>query len=718
MTASLGTRLGTSLCALTLALAGLGAPPLRAQTGDCFDPSEPTPERFGPTNISAVTGNRGLTVALDPDATVTVFKWPSPSYYDQIKYRTTDRSLPRMGALPNEGAFTGIAYKRPGRKRWRMQWLREWPSTQRFHDDDDDAVVTTFTNSSLGLRVVQTDVVDAHRSVLARDLKVTRDPDSTVQRVRVIAFANFNPVVSKIRQAPVADWCTEERNDDGATFLGKEGVIVHERTGIDESTGETRSVATVLALGEEPDGHQVGMDSFESGTGTSAYEDASDGRLSGDGQASGQADAALMAERDLRDGPAKVRVLMAAAATRDDALTDIAGLRSRTTTQVVRAKHRWWTNWLAPARLPAGAPSSVVRLAKRALISIRQATDPTTDLIVTSIATQSPLGLDWIRHGAYINRALYEAGHPEMVGAHNRTYADLQAGVTKPPGGETTPSGNWSQNFYGDGVVGGAIPYEIDATGLGLWTLWDHQDLSPGDSYFDAVYDEIQRSAHYLTDDPPLGCRDPSGLQCPAHEEDGTSPSQTLVGAQAVWLGLGAAVDAATERGTEEALINAERWAARRDELAAAIDANFFDEGCGCYTNDAATGGTLLWPVGFLNDRPDRALAQADQNYKQVSRSLRGVNTSGGFESRAILGNSHVWTDDPDTLKKLKKALRWIAEVPTTNETGLLGGAWMVYPEGNNGRITTMLSQPHVWNQSMFYLAALRTYGTKPWTDR
>src|SRR5687768_6916129 len=71
------------ICALVLSL---GAAPARAQTqGPCFDDTEETPEGYGPTDISAVTGNGHTSVALNQEGTVTVFKWPSPSYYDQIK---------------------------------------------------------------------------------------------------------------------------------------------------------------------------------------------------------------------------------------------------------------------------------------------------------------------------------------------------------------------------------------------------------------------------------------------------------------------------------------------------------------------------------------------------------------------------------------------------------------------------------------------------------
>ena len=97
MHASYGRRGSAGLVSLALILAAVGAlyVPTRAQAqtaADCYEPNEPTPEKYGPTDISVTTGNQRLSVALNSAGTVTVLKWPSPSFYDQIKYRTTDRS--------------------------------------------------------------------------------------------------------------------------------------------------------------------------------------------------------------------------------------------------------------------------------------------------------------------------------------------------------------------------------------------------------------------------------------------------------------------------------------------------------------------------------------------------------------------------------------------------------------------------------------------------
>lgn len=692
------------------------AVPAHAQTADC-EGSSATPESFGPTDISAVSGNQKLSVGVNPDATVTVLKWPSPSYYDQIKYRTSARGEPRFGALPNEGAFLGLGYKK-GSKPWRFDWLREWPSRQRFADDDGDEIVTVFTERSEGLRVTVRDVVAPDRDVLARGVTVTRTRQSRVTQARVISFANFNPVFSKTQNSPTDDWCTEEDNDEGASYRKGPEVVVQARQGTDVSTNEPSGAALAMGFDGSADGHQVGTDTYETGSGeTSAYDDASDARLSGADSAVGQADAALADDIGLRSRRSGATVvLIAAAPTADEAVASLRQARRRTISQIRSAKARWWRAWLQGTKLPRDAPRPIETLAKRALISARQATD-VGGLIVTSISTQPPYGLDWIRNGAYINRMLTVARKSGMVALHNRRYAALQStSVRKPRGGETTPPGNWSENYYADGVVGGPVPYEIDQTGLGIWALWDHYESTKDRSYLLSVYEAIQRAAHYLTDNPPLGCRDPAtGLQCSANEEDQPALSQSLVGAQAAWLGLGAAVKAGRALGTETSKANAASWQARREELKAAIEDNFFDTGCSCYTTDHEIGGTLLWPVALEPYGSRIADAQAETNWNYLRRVLAGRVVSGTNESRTLLGNAYAWQGRARKMDLVKKGLTWVATVATTDATGILGEAWMRYPS-ESSPVQTMVGQPHVWGQAMFYLAAVKAYGATAWS--
>ncbi|MDQ3951696.1 MAG: hypothetical protein M3279_01850, partial [Actinomycetota bacterium] len=473
-------RIPAGLLAFAVGAALLAAPvAARAQTTNCAGAGQP--EDFGPTDISATTGNQSLSAALNEKATITVLKWPSPSFYDQVKYRTTDRSEPRLGALPNEGALLGLAWRSGNARKWSFEWLRRWGSTQRWADDDGDVVVTRFRRRTLGLTVTVRDVVAHDEDVLYRQVTVTRTERSRVRAVRVVGFANFNPVFTKTAQAPNQDWCSEEDNDSGATYERRPDVVLHARSGTDESTGSPSGVALTMGFAGRSDGHSIGIDTYGGATGTSAYDDAEDGKLSGESAAPGQADAALLDQLGLGTRRiATTTLLIAAAVTPEESIALLERARDRSARAAMRRKARWWRAWLRGAALPKRAPRAVVAVAKRSLIALRQATDPATrgsepgGLIVASIATQPPLGLDWVRNGAYVNRALHEAGHPEMVERHDVRYADLQATATDPPrGGAATPSGNWAQNYYADGVVGGPVPYEVDQTGLGIWTLWD-----------------------------------------------------------------------------------------------------------------------------------------------------------------------------------------------------------------------------------------------------
>ena len=707
---------------LTGALVASAAPARAQMSGPCFDDSVETPEGYGPTDISAVTGNGGLSVAENEAATITVLKWPSPSFYDQIKYRTTDRAEPRFGALPNEGAFLGLAWRRSPDRDWDFAWLRNWSSTQHFADDDNDEIVTTFRRRSVGLTVTVRDVVASTNDHLYRHVTVTRSADSPARRVRVISLANFNPVFSKTAQSPTDDWCTEEENDDGATYVKGPDAIVAMRSGTDASTGEESGAALAMGFTTKSNGHQIGPDTFagaDPGDSQSAYEDSADGDLTGRNQATGQVDSALADDLDLRSRRSgSTTAIITAAFTRNEAISALRAARTASAAKIRLAKNKWWRAWLRNGVLPKEAPGAVVRLAKRSLITLRQVTDLQRSMVVASIATQAPYGVDWIRNGLYINRALQRAGHPDIVEDHNVRYGQLQATAANPPQGQpATPAGNWAHNYYADGVAGGPLPYTIDQTGYGIWTLWDHYAQSQDREYLvrASVYEAIQRAAHYLSDPPPFGCIDPTtNLQCAANEGENEALTITLVGAQAVWAGLDAAASAAVVKGGDVAVDNAAKWEDRRDELAGAIEANFFDEECSCYTQDYEVGGAFLWPVGYLPYGSAEADAQAAVNYQHMAGVLSGEVTVGRYEAKMLLGNAFAWTGS-DQMAKVRRGLLWVARVPTTERTDLLGEAWMVYPP-EGGRVTTMVSQPHAPSHAMFYLAALKTWGAEPYS--
>src|SRR5690625_4492606 len=62
-----------------------------AKANDAQPPDGNQNVGFGPTDIGATVGNQRLSVAVSPKGTLSVFRWPSTSYWDQIRYRTFSR---------------------------------------------------------------------------------------------------------------------------------------------------------------------------------------------------------------------------------------------------------------------------------------------------------------------------------------------------------------------------------------------------------------------------------------------------------------------------------------------------------------------------------------------------------------------------------------------------------------------------------------------------
>jgi hypothetical protein len=679
----------------------------------CIYPTK-SPEIYGPTDINAQSSNQRLSVGVNRDGTMTVFRWPRPSFYEHLKHKTSDRDRPLFGAYPNTGAFLGLAIDGTST---RTTWLRDWESSQRYAHDGSDTIETEYRSDRYGLTVAVTDLVVRSEDGFVRRVAVQRDDDSPVTTARLVGFENFNLVVSKHVQLPIRSWCEEWRNTDRAVYDEERDAIVHTKSGLDESTGQSQSVAIAMGFVGESESHQVGGDAYEPaaspagerGPTLDAYEDAADGELRGNDEYSGQTTGALTTTLDLSTGKATETLVFAAGDDSGSAGTTLDRLRDQSSDfeALDEQKRAWYQELLSDAPLPATDDPAIRTLAKRALVTLVSNYDPRSGAIIASIANQSPYYLDWIRDGAFFNYVLDLIGLHDWVDKRNRWYADIQQTLTDPrPSHLTTPPGNWAMNYYADGIAGGPIPYEIDETGYGLWTLWHHYSVTGDEEYLDAVYPAIERAANYLTT-----CQDPlTGLQCPAPEDDHLVPSQTIVGATMVWLGLDSAARAAREQGQA---LDVVLYEARRNQLADAIDEHLWDSDVGAYGTKRAgfPDPALAWPACFKPPDHPRMSQHLEALYQLNQRDTYreptpGKPQTGLYEAKSLIPNAMVWKDDPEKMDRLREGLRWLASRHATPDTHVMGEVWLV----ENGEVKTTVSQPHAWEQVLFYLASLELH--------
>src|SRR4051794_4030952 len=156
---------------------GYSAPPTIGP-GGCYDPTQSNAdfEAYGPTDSSAQAGNNRVTVNENAAGTITVFKYPNPSLYNQVKYFAVSRDAAGrvQTRFPNEGSFAGI--------RWRTRagatgfaWLRDWTATQGWDSSDLPVPVTRYRSpKGVGLSVTVFDLVPPGGDAHVRELWVTR----------------------------------------------------------------------------------------------------------------------------------------------------------------------------------------------------------------------------------------------------------------------------------------------------------------------------------------------------------------------------------------------------------------------------------------------------------------------------------------------------------------------------------------------------------------
>jgi len=688
----------------------------------CFNPTKGNAdyEAYGPTDVNVQAGNGHVTVGENDAGTITVVKYPNPSFYNHVKYfalrrDAAGRAIPQF---PNEGSFAGIFYRTA--RGTGFSWLRDWATVQRYASRDTPVPVTIYRSpGNLDLTVTVTDLAAAGGiAAFERGFSVVRAPGSPVTSARLIYYENFNPIASRVPFLPITDWCLSQLSDQRASYDAASHSIVHSWEGIDAANLKPTSVAFAFGWDGADASHQVGRDGFDPaafpGGPADGYGQAASGSLGGSGSAIGQVTGTLATDLAFdAHGRAAARMTIAGAETPRGAVAVLTRARTRSFVEQMDGVKADWRSWLAGTLLPASKDPRVVEVAKRSLITLRLATDPNSGAIVASADTQGPYGEDWIRDGSFINEVLDFNGFHDAVEAHNLFYGRVQTSPRNPS--PIRPPGNWPMASYTDGVDGAPIPWEIDETGLGIWTLWHHAAYLPtgkARAYLARVYPAIVRAADWLT-----VCEDPrSGMQCLASEDDNYTPTQSLHGAETVYLGLRSAVAAARTMGDGR---RAARWRARMTRLGAAIDALYdpvsraWREGNSsgnAYNVDYGDGGWLLWPVEFKPYGHPKMRSEANAVRASMDRSL--ASPRGEYEAKALLGLAHAWNSPTvEQRVELERVLSAMASSFTTN-TGLFGEAWQRY----RGVATPVEDQPHVWEHCLFYLAAIQIEGARPYT--
>jgi len=674
-------------------------------------------EPYGATDISVASGNRGLSIGVNREGTLTLFKWPNPSFYDQVKYMTGPREAGDLGALANEGAFAGVRYETDD-GRSGFFWLRDALAGQAYSGDLSAVAVTEFREKASGLSIRQLDFVDPDKDVLWRIYQVEKAPGSRVQKAALVSYANMSPTVTKYASMPIRDWCMDEVGSSDIVWREEADAFLHYKVGRDWSADRERSVFLGMGFHGKSSSRQAGHDSRCSAKRffgkKDAYEIASRGELPGADRAKGRVTAGISKELEFDgSGKAGAAFIISAAGSESGALGLMEDARKEGPAEALARAEKHWLDLTSDAPLPDTDDQRIMQVAKRSVVSVYQGFAKDTGAAVASLSTQPPYGLDWPRDGAFLNLAMIESGFPGLARQRLLFIANAQSR----PGNKIkrVPEGNWASNYYADGVPGFPILWwEIDETGWGIWSLVYYYEVSGDLAYLESVYPALKRAADFLVE-----FKDPkTGLHKKAYENDWPEKRSTIHGAMPNYLGLNYAAMAARAMGDDE---SAARWEARSSELKSAILDLHWDPACGGRFVDRAehrgdcriepssiNAALLLWPCRVLEPGSPKAEAAAEQAWESVAKSFNGERDHGSYEPYTLLCLAKYWEGRPDKLELIKKGLAWCARTPVT-ETGHFGEVWVTV----DGKISPGEGQPHLWHHSLFYLASLAAFGPK-----
>lgn len=713
---------------------------------------------FGATNINGISGNGGLTVGISKEGDLTLLKYPSPSYYDQLNYKTGNQENARemrfFGAEENMGAFSGFIVYLDSQQE--LTWLRDekWKKNQYYNTDDSAILVTEYFRDDYGISVHQYDFVLPEFDVYVRHHTIELLPGSPVKSLELVFYENLAPCNYKEPYVPTYDWSDDRKNDFALLYYSPKDVLIHFRPDIPD-------YSSIKVLYEQPvsqmdvdeyvnkiiEDNQGGIFSVIGGTKRSiahqagedsttpcltqdiasfpfhpedAFQDVKDMTLSGSSVALCQANGVLFFPVELNEfHEGEATVLISFGKTLGEAMENYESVLLKDVNELLYGTELFWREWIKDAKLPMSADRDVIAFSKRTLISTLISTDRETGAIVASVSTQPPYGEDWPRDGAFINLALDLAGFSSMVTEHNNFYSRVQR---KEQGQDVfgmypdAPPGTFAMNYYADGIPGGPIDFEIDETGLALWTLVNHAKFLKSDSgrceYFNAVYPAIKLSADALTQ-----CKDPANnLQCYAYEDDNYTLTQGLQGAVTVYLGLKSAVEAGRALHEDESVVNA--WEQRANELKEAILTHLFNYNTNSFEGrETGSRAWLLWPAEFYEAGDPVAEKEADALYSIVLPHLLKESDGGAYLGKLTLALAIYWKGRTDKFKSLEEIILPLLKELPTKGTRHVGEVFATIdalppgaPDGIKDTFDARVAVPHIWEASLNYLSAMALY--------
>lgn len=419
------------------------------------------------------------------------------------RYQIRDVYFPHVGQENHAGAGPcrfGVYCDIPGKHKSQLYWTNDehWTIRQRYLRDTLTTSVA-LDNRELKLAMYCNDVVDFHRNILVRKIKI-KNLVSHERHVRIISHQDFNMFGTKI--------------GDTAYFDPELRSMVHYR-------GKRYLMTTFFASGEQRiDEYATGTSGFHGAEGT--WRDAEDGHLQGNAIAQGAVDSTAALHLHIPpEGEKTCYMILVAAESREELLQLHKWITKQSPQGVIDRTTAYWRLWVGGTNINFGnLPPKCVDLFKRSLLILRTNIDNggaicaanDSDIMQFSRDTYSYV---WPRDGALVADSLDLAGFPDVARSF---YTFCQHTIT--PDGffyhKYNPDGSPASSWHPWVMKGQkSMPIQEDETALVVWALWRHYYRYRDIEFIRPLWvDVVQKAADFM-----CKYRDPrTGLPLPSYD--------------------------------------------------------------------------------------------------------------------------------------------------------------------------------------------------------
>ena len=427
------------------------------------------------------------------------------------QYQIRDLYFPHVGQENHAGAGPcrfGVYADVPGRHRSRLFWTSDegWSIRQRYLRDTLTTSVA-LDHHDLKISLYCNDVVDFHRNILVRKIKVTNHHNRE-RTVRVMHHQDFNMLGSKV--------------GDTAYFDPELHSIIHYR-------GKRYLLVTFYGDYDHKAGEKSAQKIHEYATGTSGFagaegtwRDAEDGHLQMNPISQGAVDSTIAHHLVL--GPEEEKtfyMVMMAGESREELVEQHKWLARTGPQGVISRTTSYWRLWVGGTNMNFGnLPAKVVDLFKRSLLVVRTQIDNNGAIIAANDSDIMQFSRDtysymWPRDGALVANSLDLAGFPDLA----RWFYNFCKDVITPEGyfhHKYNPDGSPASSWHPWVLKGHTVlPIQEDETALVVWAMWRHYYRYRDIEFIRPLWvDVVQKAADFM-----VKYRDPrTGLPLPSYD--------------------------------------------------------------------------------------------------------------------------------------------------------------------------------------------------------